>query len=191
MYGRLKGMRKGQFFLLGALLMCALFSAALPAGTTLTGGHTLDMARLADNLEGEVPRALNLAMLEDGEPSKLGDFMGFAGDMAGERYISLEGLWVVTVPDENDPGDVDVYAGNWLGRPVTVYVTIGGEEEGLVLDEEETGREAFSGVGSDFLMEIGFGDRSWSGRLARDKTNLYGYVMLSRGEDSIVKEISG
>jgi hypothetical protein len=187
----MSGRLKGQFFMLGAILLCGLFFVALPAGTTLTGSHTLDMTRLADNLEGEIPHALNLAMLEDGNPSKLGDFMGFSRDKTGERYISLEGLWVVAVPDGASPGDIDVHAGNWLGRPVTVSITAGGPGQEIALDDGESDSRSFSGVGDDFTLEVSFEGRAWSGQVARDKTNLYSYIRLSRGENSIVKEITG
>ena len=191
MSGRLKGRRKGQFFMLGALLLCAVFFAALPSQVTLTGGYTEDISRLAGNLEGEIPHALNLAMLEDGSPDKLGEFTEFVRDRAGERYLEVESLWVVTVPDEENPGEVEVYAGNWLGRPVSVYVTIEGEEERIMVNGGEIERENFHGVGSDFTLDISFEGISWSGQVARDKTNLYSYLRLSRDENSIVKEIAG
>jgi len=191
MSGRLKGRRKGQFFMLGALLLCALFFAALPGQVILTGGHTMDISRLAGNLEREIPHALNLAMLEDGNPSKLGEFTGFVRDSVGERYLDMESLWVVAVPDEENPGGVELYAGNWLGRPVTLYALVDSAGGTLALDDGGTDSRTLYGVGSDFTLDISFEGRYWSGQVARDKTSLYSYLSLSRGGDSIVKEITG
>jgi hypothetical protein len=187
----MSGRLKGQFFMLGALLLCAVFFAALPAGTTLTGGYTEDISRLARNLEGEIPHVLNLAMLEDGSPEGLGDFTGFVRNRTGERYLDLESLWAVSVPDQENPGDIEVYAGNWLGRAVTVNIIADGVTESLALDDGEADSETFPGIGSDFTLEVSFEGKYWSGQVARDKVNLYSYLRLSRGENSIVKEITG
>jgi hypothetical protein len=191
MPGRPSGRRKGQFFMLGALLLCALFFVALPSQVGLRGGRTLDMERLAENLEGEIPLALNLAMLEDGNPSRLGGFTEFVRGRAGERYLLMESMWVVAVPDTENPGEVELYAGNLLGRPVTLYALVDSVGETLALEDGETGSVTFYGVGSDFTLNITFGERSWSGQMARDKTNVYTYIKLSRDGDSVVKEIVG
>jgi hypothetical protein len=184
------GRRKGQFFILGALLLCTAFFLALPAQVTLTGTQTRDIERLADNLESEIPRALNIAMLEDGSPDNLGDFTQFLRQSTRDRYLTLESLWAVTIPDP-ETGDVEVYAGNWLGRPVTLSLTMDGSTENLAINDGETGSEVFYGAGSDFTLEVCFEGRAWSARVARDKVNLYNYLSLSRGENSIVREITG
>ncbi len=187
MYGK----RKGQFFILGALLLCAVFFAAMPAHMAVTGGYAVDIPRVAGNLEGEIPHALNLAMLDDGSPGKLGDFTGFIRDEMNGRYLGMESLWVVAVPDQDSPGDVRIYAGNWLGRPVTVHLIVDSAAESIVLDDSETDSKIFHGVGSDFTLSISFENRTWSGQVARDKTGLYNYMRLSRGDDSVVNEIIG
>ena len=185
----MSGRRKGQFFILGALLLCTAFFLALPAQVTLTGTPTSDMERLASNIGSEIPRALNLAILEDGTPDRLGDFSSFLRQSTRDRYLTLESLWVATVPDP-DTGDLEVYAGNWLGGPVTASVTIDGDEETFALSDEEIESEVFSDPGSEFTLQVSFGGRTWSAGVARDKVNLYSYLSLSRGENTIVRDIS-
>jgi hypothetical protein len=183
--------RKGQFFIMGALLLCVLFFAGLPSQTQFSRSDTMDITTLLDNLESEITVALNLAMLEDGNPSKLGDFSDFLRDKTQERYMDMETLWVVTSPDPNSPGDIDIYAGNWLGESATLYLTIGTNNLNMNLNDQETNYASLSGISDQFDIQISFGERAWSSTLPRDKTNLYSFMSLSRGEDSVIKEIVG
>lgn len=187
----MSGRLKGQFFLLGALLLSTLFFLFLPSQVALTGGQVDDMTRIADNLESEIPHSLNVAMLEDGLPQKLGQFTGFLRDEMSERFIDMESLWVVTIPDQSTPGHVEVYSGNWLGESTTVSVTIDTEERTLNLDDGEIDSVDYFNVGDEFDITVKFDERSWSGHLARDKVSLYNLFKVSRGDNLIVKEIVG
>jgi hypothetical protein len=187
----MSGRLKGQFFILGALLLSTLFFLFLPSQVAITGGQTRDIDRIADNLESEIPTALNLAMLEDGSPQKLGQFTEFLRDEMSERFIDMESLWVVTIPDQSTPGHVEAYAGNWLGESTTVSVTIEANEETLNLDDGEIDSVEYFNVDDEFDIVVSFDGRSWSGHLARDKVNLYCLFSLSREENIVVKEIIG
>jgi hypothetical protein len=66
MHGKLKG----QFFILGSLLLCVILFAGLPAMVSPGASETGDLSVLSGNLETEVPMAVNLAMIEDGNPGK-------------------------------------------------------------------------------------------------------------------------
>jgi len=180
---------KGQFFLLGAIVLCVMFFLALPSVSTMNTSDMSDLSALSENLEKELPMALNLAMEEDNSPAKLNNFIDFLKTRTSERYLSLEILDVVAVPDPDNPGDIDVYAGNWLGRAVTLKITVESTEITLNLNDGETDSRSFSGLGSDIDVKIRFEDRIISAQSSRDKTNLYAYMKLSRGENSIVKEI--
>ena len=185
------GKRKGQFFVAGSLLLCVLFFAGLPAQIMVGSSYTGDLSRLSENLEREIPNALNLAMLGDGNPAKLGDFAGFVRERTADRYVDVETLWVVAVPDQDSPGEVKVYAGNWLGRPCQVSITLDSDNRMLSLNDEGTDSETFSGVPGEFDIRVSFEGRAWSSILARDKTSLYSYLRFSRGENSVAREITG
>lgn len=188
MYGR---QRKGQFFLLGAILICTLFFAMLPAHNIVGTGKTLDMSILSENLKSEIPQALNLILLDGGNPAELGDFMDFVRDSSAERYISFQGLWVVFEPDPSSPGDVDIHAGNWMRTPVSLYVVVDSIGVNMNLDYQETATRSLSGVSPSPDMQVSFQDRSWSVTLSRDKTSLYSFTSLTRGNDVVVSETSG
>ena len=188
MYGR---QRKGQFFLLGAIFICTLFFAMLPAHNIAGTGKASDMSELSDNLESEIPRALNLILLDGGEPTELGDFMDFVRDRSAERYISFQGLWVVFEPDPSSPGDWDIHAGNWLRSPVSLFVVVDSSDINMDLDYQETGTRSLAGVSSSPDVQVSFKDRSCSGTLSRDKTSLYSFTSLTRGEDVVVSEKAG
>jgi hypothetical protein len=100
-------------------------------------------------------------------------------------------LWLVTTPDPGNPGDIDVYTGNWLGRTSSLDITVDSQEVLQDLDDRETSVQGFSGLGGTFDVSLSFGGRTWSASLPRDKTNLYCFLRLSRGDDAVVKEITG
>ncbi len=184
------GRLKGQFFMAGALMLCVLFFLGMPMAMVSSTSNTMDMTRLSENMEGELSRAVNLAMLEDGNPARMGEFIEFVRNRTTERYLDMEILAVAAVPDPGSPGDVDVHAGNWLGRPVTISVEVDGNSLDIDLDDEEIAVRSFSGVPGEFVLEVSFEGRTWSGTLPRDKTNLYSYLRLSRGGNLIVKEMA-
>jgi hypothetical protein len=187
MHGRLKG----QFFIMGALVICVIFFAALPPAIISGTGNTRDMSLMAENLEREIPRAANLALLDDGSPESLGEFMDFIRESTREKYLGMESLWVVGVPDPDNPGDMAFYSGNWLGRAATVYITADSLGISHVLDDQETGSSTLSGLASSFTLEVSFDGRTWSNTVSRDKATLYCYLSLARGENSVVKDIEG
>jgi hypothetical protein len=184
------GRRKGQFFLAGALMLCVMFFLGLPMSNVSSTDYTSDLSYLAENLESEIPRSLNLVLLGGDDPERLGEFSDFIRSRTGDRYMEMDLLWVVLVPDTEDP-DVEVYAGNWLGRPEPVTVTLDGAEEVLDTNDREISSVEFYGLGSEYVLEVSFDGRAWSDTFTRDKTSLYAYIMLSRGENSIVRDICG
>jgi hypothetical protein len=183
MHGRLKG----QFFLLGSLLLCGLFFAALPPGPYHSSpGPGLD--RDYGNLEIELPRAFNLDVADGGFPSGLAGFLDFAQDSMAARGIAMDALWVAAIPDLDDPGTVQLYAGNWLGHPADVTFTLDGEELSLSTADGEMASGSLSGISAYPELSVSFEGRLWQGGIARDKANLYAWTSLESGEDAAVNE---
>ena len=149
------------------------------------------MTILAENMGTEFPVAVNLIILGGDDPARMGEFMGFVRGTAESRYMDMEMLGLVAVPDSSNPGDVTVYVANWMGTPLDVNVDIGGNLQAISLDDEDTGSLDYSGVPQNYDMTVSWAGRTWSATVPRDKTNLYGFLALSRGGNSIVKEITG
>jgi hypothetical protein len=185
----MSGKCKGQYFMLGAIIISLMLYLGLspmvyspPSEDYLHG--------ISENIEEEVPHALNLALAEDSSPAKLGQFSGFLGDKLKGRGIGFEALWVASIPDPGNPSQVDVYIGNWIGRPVSVDVSIDGDLVSKNLDHEEMSFDPVSGVSREFDMTVMFEGRSWTGSFVRDKSNLYYYSSISKNSDITIKDIA-
>jgi hypothetical protein len=185
----LSGKLKGQFFIAGALGLCVMFYAGFSMIPALTSGDTRNLEALSDNLEAEIPRALNLIILDSGNPSELGDFMDFLQTSTSDRYLTMDSVWIVTSPNPGNPGDVDVTVGNHFGTTQEIQAEVDGNLRALNLNLGTSTTYSLSGVSQDMNVSVVFSGRSWSGTLSRDKTNLYCYLGLSRNQDFVVKEI--
>ena len=185
------GKLKGQFFIAGALSLCVIFFLGLPALVIVSSTDTSDLVTLSDNLEKELPHSMNIAVRDSGNPADIGAFLDFIRTGTDDRLLDMEILWVVVVPDESNPGDIDVHAGNWLGRQESVTTSIDSQDASLELDDREIDSASLSGVSQEYDMAISFGGRSWTGTFPRDKTSMYVYLSLERGTERIVKDISG
>ncbi len=179
---------KGQFFILGAMLLCTLFFLGLPQIAVHSAPRDTGLSPLADNLEREIPHALNLALAEDQDTQKLGEFLDFARNNSAERYSDMEALWVVILPDPGNPGYVSLEAGNWLGRRVSLYLSVDGDGQEIELDDTETASLSFTGLPEAFDMTVSFGGREWSGQASLGKAGIYCYLSLGRGENAVVRD---
>ena len=90
---------KGQFFVLGAIIIITLFFAGLPPKDGLIKEKTDDIVFLFDNVNREYPFALNnaLNMSDDADSSidRLMNFTRFTDRLLSERLINYSSLWVV------------------------------------------------------------------------------------------------
>ena len=75
---------KGQFFVLAAILLAALFFAGLPITGNIIGTVSKDMELLSENIASEFPAALN-RVLPAGDVERLGDFSLFVGGQVAQR----------------------------------------------------------------------------------------------------------
>ena len=185
----MSGKLKGQFFIAGALGLCVMFYAGFSMIPVLTSSETRNLEGLSDNLETEIPKALNLILLDSGSPSELGVFMDFLQSRTADRYLTMDSVWIVTSPDPGNPGDVDVSVGNHFGTTQQVRVEVDGDVRTLNLNSGSSTTYSLSGISQDMDVSASFSGRSWSGTIPRDKTNMYCYLGLSRNQDFIAKEI--
>jgi hypothetical protein len=165
-----------------------MFFIGLPSMMTLVSPDVSDMEGLADNAQAEIPRALNLGILEGSGTDSLEDFSGFLQDKMAERNIELSLIWVYTEPSA---GGTDLTVGNFMGSSEDVTVSLDGEEKSFTLSDGSTRTESFSASTSPLDLTFEFGSSGKTLTIERNKHNLYCYMTLIRGNEVIVKEIIG
>lgn len=186
--GRRKyGKRKGQFFILGAVLICALFFVGLPLYGPQIQSYRKDLSQVSNNMESEFPKALNLA-LRSGSLEGLADFSRFSKSMLAGQNIRFRVLWVVAEPQGSD---MQVTVGNFMNESRTVSITIEGIEEDFDVPENSTLSKVFSSVPDIFQITIQFPGHAKTSTWLRGKVNLYAFMESSRGMDVVAEEVEG
>ena len=183
---RRSGKRKGQFFILGAVLMCAVFFVGLPLyGPDILTGRE-DLAIISGNLEREFPRALNLGMKSGSGTASLADFTLFAGSALTGQGMDFKAFWVASEPQGQD---VKITAGNFMGQSQSVQIEVNGEVWVFSVADGSTQSRTFSGVPASYQIRIGFPGHSKTSDWIKNKTNLYAFTAIGRGADLAVEEI--
>jgi hypothetical protein len=180
------GKRKGQFFILGAVLICMLFFVGLPLYGPQLQSYREDLSFVSSNLEPEFPRALNLGLKEGSGTAGLADFSAFSRDILAGQNVRLRALWVVSEPYG---ADLLVTVGNFMGAGQTVNVTVGGDSRTLFVQDNSTEIAVFPGVPDSFQITVGFPGHSRTADWVRGKVSLYAFIEASRGNDVAAKEI--
>lgn len=179
---------KGQFFLLGALLISVMFFIGLPSAVRLVTSDVSDMEYLADNIAGEIPRSLNLGIESGSGTSGLEDFSSFLCSKADERSMVLSLIWVYTEPYGTG---VRVTTGNYMGNTENIRLSVDSDQTTFQLSDSSTSMLTFSGVSEKPVLGFQFSALGKNINITRDKHNLYCYTALKRGSEMIVKEILG
>ena len=176
---------KGQFFILGAVLMCAVFFVGLPLYGPQVQVSREDLKYISDNLEREFPRALNLGMKSGSGTSSLADFSRFADSGLSGQGMDFKGFWVVAEPDGSG---VRITIGNFMGTSQSASITVNGEEWNQEVPDNSTQERIFSGVPDSYQIQIGFPGHSKTSEWLREKVNLYAFASVGRGADLAVAE---
>jgi hypothetical protein len=176
---------KGQFFILGAILLSVMFFIGLPSAVNLVTPDVSDMEYLSENMETEIPVVINLE--PSAGTSHLEDFSSFLLSKMAERNINLSLFWVYSEPSGTD---VIIRAGNYMGREESVILKVNSDERSFALSHFSTNEETFGGVGVSPTLEIGFSATKKTLDITRDKHNLYCYLSLRRGNELITREIA-
>jgi hypothetical protein len=176
---------KGQFFVLGALLLASLFFIGLPMTGYVIRPVSGDFEYLAANLDREFPRALNIA-LQSGSVESLGGFSTFLENQVGQKNADFRNLWVVA---EGSGGSVNVTVGNFLKKDITIVLNASNTIEMIYMPSGTMDSVTFMGVSSPFVFSVTSPESSREMVLQRDKANLYVFYSISRGGDVLRKEI--
>jgi hypothetical protein len=176
---------KGQFFILGAVLLASLFFIGLPMTGYVVKPISGDFEYLSGNIAAEFPRALNLA-LKAGSTESLGCFSTFLENQVGQKNAYFKSLWVVA---EGSGGNVNVTVGNYLKRDITIVLNISNVIEMIYMPSGTMDSVTFTGVSSPFVFRVISPESDREMVLQRDKANLYAFFSISRGEDMLRKEV--
>jgi len=183
---RTDGTMKGQFFLVGALMLISAFFigfASVREAFVITPDR--DLSFLSDNAVREYPRALNLGLNSTGGLAALENFSRFLNASLSERYVDFQALWVQC---DNVSSDVNVTVGNWLHATESVTLSIGGTDKTLLVAANAANYTSFTSPGASFNMAINFSQSNLSVAWRREKASLYVYTNFSRDDNAVVKE---
>jgi hypothetical protein len=178
------GKRKGQFFILGAVLICMLFFVGLPLYGPQLQSYRKDLSFVSANLETEFPKALNLGIKEGSGTASLADFSRFSKMTLSGQGMKFQALWVVTEPQ---PLGVQVTVGNFMGQSQALSITVDGSAQNLDVPDNSTEARFFA-ASDNFQMTISFPGHSKEGVWVRNKANLYAFTEIARGSDKVVEE---
>jgi len=178
---------KGQFFLIGAVLLIILFFLGLPFISPSLTSPSNDLPFLSENLKQEFPAAYNLGLNQSDEINVLKNWSIFLNDTFHDHLINFTTLWITSY---NVSNTVNFTIGNYLGGNSTVNLTISSTTESVSVPLSDTGSVVFSSPGSIFNLTILFNSRSTTVEWLRDKKNLFVFYQLRRGNDILVEELS-
>ncbi len=179
---------RGQFFLVGALLLILLFYIGISAYIypSYAGPQDEGIVRLFGNIKDEYPRAFNFGMNISSPANTLVNFTNFVMNVTGRRGFETRILWVIT---ENVNGNLNVTAGNFLGYPVAVNLSIAGEGKSINVGEGETNSSLFLSPPSEFELRLSFNTTEKNVLLEKYKANLYLILDMRKGDDRLAGEV--
>ena len=179
--------RKGQFFIIGGLLLAFLMFFGMSIGVNLVTTKTGDLKHVAYNLEAELPHALNIGVNDSSAAWTLRNFTLFSVDRLRGRGTSLTCLWVIF---SGTGSGLNATAGNFMGGGRLVSLNVSGTVEGLWVDDQGTNSTLFPVADQNFTAGVSFDAHEWEEVLLTNKTSLYIYVSLARSADDVmIKEI--
>jgi hypothetical protein len=177
---------KGQFFLIGAVLICMLLYAASVPLITVQGRPPEDMGALSDNMEAEMPHALNIGINSSSPAGTLISFCNFSRSAASSRGIDLSAVFVVF---ESTGSGTVATAGNAAADDATVGLDVDGTHVELTVPAGSVSSAQFPAAGEHFDVTVETDAGTYGATLPANKTSMYCALSLSRGGTVIGKEI--
>jgi len=179
---------KGQFYIIGALLLIMLFFVGLPRPNQLTTEAFNDLPYFASNLKAEYPRAMSLGLNQSDYMNTMMNFTNFANRVLEERSINYEALWIAT---ENVSGTtLNVSAGGILSTNTTISLNASGTTATLMLASNATNSTTISNPGAEFNFSFSFLGENESVTWPRDKANLFVFINLTRSGSSAITNVT-
>lgn len=180
------GTRKGQFFMIGALFICALLFFGITPMITITDSPTFDMDMISENLRKELPHALNIGINNSSPLETLYNFTDFSRDAVLSRGVDLDALWVVFTPLD---GSVNVSAGNFMDSSIIIGVNVSGTYKDIYVGADAINSSDFSVSAYTFNVTLTIDGEETEATLLSNKTSIYSLLSLERGNNVVRKEL--
>lgn len=177
---------KGQFFIIGALMVCIAMFFGLPPEIGIASTYSDDMAAAGGNLGAELPHAMNLGINGSGAVPTLVNFTSYAKQTLAARRMSIESFWVVF---ESEGSTLNVTVGNFLGSERTFYIDVSGSPVAMTAGDGQTNSTILSVSGPVLNVTVSAGGSERAFVIPAGKSSLYSEVTLRRGGDAARKEI--
>jgi hypothetical protein len=158
----------------------------LPPAVRLSGTPSGDMRRLAYNMEKEMPHALNIGMNSSDPAGTLQNFTLYSQGAALSKGIDMDCLWVAFVPAKSG---LNVTAGNFMDSYETVGINVSGTYKELYVPNGTRNSTTFGVSSYSFNVTVSHSGAAGSATMLTNKTSLYSFVSLERGENVVRKEI--
>lgn len=184
---------KGQFFILGAVLVCSLFFIGLPRFAPIISQPSGDLAYISSNLRSELPHALNIGLNESEPVGRMENFTQFLGRSLLGRNINFTALWLII--ENQSTSNLNVTGGNFLGEDVTVMVNVtdgsGSTVLPLVVLNGTINSTTIPSIDPAYNITVSFFDQEESAAYPREKVSLYAFYRIRRGDDLIQNYVFG
>ncbi|MBN2102352.1 MAG: hypothetical protein JW716_05780 [Candidatus Aenigmarchaeota archaeon] len=180
------GQVKGQYFLLGAIIIITLFFT----GFYLVKNESIfsssykadDLKYLFYNMQSEYPRVFNYGINESDITVELRNFTEFSRSIYSSNILNFTTLLIYTT---NISDNLNVTIVNYLGYDTEVELNISGTLKNLTVTDEGLNSTIFSAVNPKFVMTVKFNSQEKQLSMVRDKYNLYTYLQLRRKSEII------
>lgn len=193
---------KGQFFVLGAILIVGLFFIGLPKSDPLTYTRSGDLVYIFGNIEREFPIALNLGLNESNHIDTLKNFTWFTDRVMDEHLINFTALWLITEATNTSSDDLNITIFNYLGHNIIYNLSVCNADGtpscslgiNIPLDNNSTNSWYYGpGFFTDLLnITLEFESNTVNlDLIQKDKVNFYAFISLERNENIIRGEVTG
>lgn len=175
---------KAQFFILAAILLVALFSISFPAHPILSSPAE-DLPFISKNLRSEFPSAYNLGLNQSGEQEAMLGFSRFLNEAMLDHSIQFSSVWVYS---KNSSSNLNLTAGNFLGRNTTVNFSLGSAS--LFVLSNASNSTLIPDPGAIFNITIQFESQNFTVEWLKEKSNLYVFFEIRKGNNIVREEFS-
>ncbi len=177
---------KGQFFIIGALMVCTILYFGMGPNMDISGTGSDDMNMIARTLQKEMPHALNIGIKGSAPIQTLRNFTLFSVSSLGKGRIGLTCHWLVF---REAGSQVNVSAGNFMGSPKVFYVNVSGTEKAIYAGDGMVNSSLFPVSGKKYDASVTVDGEKDAFTLLTNKTSIYSELTLSRSGNVVRKEI--
>jgi len=171
--------KKGQFFILGAVIILSLFAYELFI-TEIPAYDTV----LFDNVMNEYANALNFGLIENKSVSYIEDFSLFLKQQLG---IKTNTLWVVSEPFGDN---IKISIGNFWDKNLRVMLDVNGQDREIFIPTSSVNTTIYYNVPDIINLKVEWDSHEKVFHWIKDKAHLYAISRFEIGKNVIVKEVN-